>query len=57
MTTEAEWRTCPDCHLQWHLRAVEREFFETRGLQLPRRCRACRQERRKAREAAETGAA
>jgi hypothetical protein len=42
--------TCPDCAAAWTLPAGEREFFIDRGLNLPKRCPACRAARRLAKD-------
>jgi hypothetical protein len=37
---------CRDCYSAFVLTPGERSWFEARGLQLPRRCSACRSARR-----------
>jgi len=45
-------RICLDCRSKYELSEPDQEFFERRGLQLPRRCRACRRLRRMTHQAA-----
>ena len=42
-------RECP-CGESFTIFHHERQFYEKKGLQLPKRCKACRQERRMARD-------
>ncbi|MGE3957583.1 MAG: zinc-ribbon domain containing protein [Vicinamibacterales bacterium] len=44
-------RTCIECDSPFALAESEIEFFAMRGLELPRRCAACRKSRREARAA------
>ena len=41
----AEERECVDCGCRFRISASERNFFITRGLELPRRCKQCRDAR------------
>jgi len=43
---EYEARVCPDCSESWWLSRGEKEFFASRGLQNPRRCKSGRAARR-----------
>ena len=47
-----ETRFCVDCDGTFTLTAADQQFFERRGLHLPRRCIACRKLRRMTSEAA-----
>lgn len=38
---------CVMCHQWFTLAPAEQRFFTSRGLQLPRRCRQCRETRRR----------
>jgi len=50
-TWSDQTRTCIDCESPFALTESEIEFFAMRGLELPRRCAACRKARRKTRAA------
>ena len=53
MTDEIdEVRICADCGGTYILTAGDQQFFNRRGLHLPRRCIACRKLRRMTSEAA-----
>jgi hypothetical protein len=41
-------RQCRDCQTTWYLGEVEREYYASRGLCEPVRCRPCRDVRRAA---------
>jgi hypothetical protein len=43
-------RFCVDCHAAFSLSAAEAGYFIARALQLPKRCRPCRELRRLRRE-------
>lgn len=41
---------CPDCGETFLFTANEQKFYEERGLVPPKRCKSCREARKKARE-------
>jgi hypothetical protein len=41
-------RECPDCGEPWYLTGPVREYFESRDLHVPTRCKPCRDRRRTA---------
>jgi hypothetical protein len=43
-------RSCRDCGAEWQLTASEADWCHDRGYAQPTRCKACRTERRRARE-------
>jgi hypothetical protein len=43
---EDQTLTCKDCHQPFLLTAKECEFYVERRLELPKRCKACRQLRK-----------
>lgn len=44
--TEDEQIMCRDCSSPFTLTEADKDFFASRGLHMPKRCRACRQLRR-----------
>jgi hypothetical protein len=52
----ADWRwrlgrrTCRDCQSEFHVSQSEADWCRTRKFNLPSRCKACRAERRRARD-------
>jgi hypothetical protein len=49
-TTDASQRLeCKDCGDMFELTAAERQFFTSRGLSLPKRCKPCRAYKRQER--------
>lgn len=42
--------TCKDCGEEFTIKVGEQKFYEEKGLQLPVRCKSCRDVRKKIRE-------
>lgn len=44
MEDEKEWRSCLQCNSDFYLKEVDKEFFVSRNLELPKRCWKCRKQ-------------
>ena len=53
MKNEVIERTCIDCGRRFLIHPNAQEFFESRGLELPKRCQACREKKKQERKAEE----
>lgn len=53
MKNEVIERTCIDCGRRFLIHPSAQEFFESRGLELPKRCQACREKKKQERKAEE----
>lgn len=53
MKNEVIERTCIDCGRRFLIHSNAQEFFESRGLELPKRCQACREKKKQERKAEE----
>lgn len=50
MTTDSrvdQVKTCVDCNMEFTITAGEAQFFEGKGMHLPKRCKPCREHKRK----------
>lgn len=45
--TEKLWRECCQCDTDFYIKAEDQKFFESRGLELPKRCWSCRQKNKR----------
>lgn len=41
------WRECIQCESDFYIKEVDRDFFEAKGLELPKRCWGCRQKNKR----------
>lgn len=44
MDDEKEWKTCLQCKSDFYIKEVDREFFVSKNLELPKRCWRCRKQ-------------